>query len=129
MTSFAVIKELIKNGNTIELTVKGNSMRPFLADGTDKVIAKKPTKPITIGDIAFFEDKYGRTIMHRVCKITDEGYYFCGDGMTTAEGPVPKENIFAVVEAVIINGKKYSVKSPFAQFFTIRAKFKRIKYK
>ena len=35
---FALAKQLLQEGKKIEITVKGNSMRPFLSDGETVVV-------------------------------------------------------------------------------------------
>ena len=74
--------------------------------------------------MTFFENGWGRVIMHRLCRITEDGYYFCGDVMNTPEGPVSEAQIFAVVTKVIRNGKELSENSPAALFFKFRANLK-----
>ena len=124
MIDFHILKELIESGNEICIPVKGSSMTPFLKNEKDYVYAKKPVLPLKKGDIAFFENNLGRVIMHRICKITESGYYFCGDAMNTPEGPVSEAQIFAVVTKVNRNGKEIAKNSPVAMFFKLRANLK-----
>lgn len=128
MIDFQVIKTLLGAGNEICMPVKGTSMAPFLQHKKDYVLAQKPTFPLKKGDIAFFEDRFGRTVMHRVCKKTEDGYYFCGDARNTTEGPIRETDIFAEVTGVICDGKQYSVKSLFARLFALRARTKKRNY-
>ena len=125
MIDFHILKELIAAGNEICIPVKGTSMMPFLENERDSVYAKKPVFPLKKGDIAFFENGFGRVIMHRIYRITPDGYYFCGDAMNTPEGPVREVQIFAVVSKFIRNGKELSVNSPVALLFKFRANLKK----
>ena len=38
--------------------------------------------------------------MHRIWKILPEGYYIVGDAQTQIEGPVKREQIFALITKV-----------------------------
>ena len=125
MIDFHILKELIAAGNEICIPVKGTSMMPFLENERDSVYAKKPVFPLKKGDIAFFENDFGRVIMHRIHRITPDGYYFCGDAMNTPEGPVSEAQIFAVVSKFIRNGKELSTNSSVALFFKFRANLKK----
>lgn len=128
MINFQIIKTLVNSGNEICMRVNGSSMSPFLHNRDDYVLVSEPIFPLKKGDIAFFEDKFGRTVMHRVCKKTSDGYYFCGDAMNTMEGPVLESSVFAEVVGVIRGGKEHSVKSIYAKLFAVRARVKKIKY-
>lgn len=125
---FKVVRELIDAGNKVCIPVKGSSMTPFLKDQKDYVYAEKPLFPLKKGDIAFFEDRLGRAVMHRVCKITKDGYYFCGDAMNSTEGPIMESAVFASVTAVIRGGKKQSLGSFVPKLFALRARIKKFNF-
>jgi hypothetical protein len=44
--------------------------------------------------------------MHRIRKVKPDGYYIIGDNQTVMEGPVKKEQIFAIVTKVIRKEKE-----------------------
>ena len=128
MSNFKVIKELLKAGNEICMPVKGSSMAPFLKNKKDYVYATKPTFPLKTGDIAFFEDRFGRSVMHRVCKKTEAGYYFCGDAMNSTEGPIQESAVFAKVTGVVRDGKRHSIDGMSSKLFAVRARVKKLNY-
>lgn len=102
---YAEIVPLLDEGASVPLTVSGGSMAPFLGDRRDTVILTKPAFPLKKGDIAFFRRENGKAVMHRIKKVTSDGYYFLGDAQTEVEGPVSKDRIFASVNTVIRKGK------------------------
>lgn len=102
---YAEIVPLLDEGASVPLTVSGGSMAPFLGDRRDTVILTKPSFPLKKGDIAFFRRENGKAVMHRVKKVTSDGYYFLGDAQTEVEGPISKDRIFASVNTVIRKGK------------------------
>lgn len=102
---YAEIVPLLDEGASVPLTVSGGSMAPFLGDRRDTVVLTKPSLPLKKGDIAFFKRENGKAVMHRVKKVTSDGYYFLGDALTEVEGPVSKDRIFASVNTVIRKGK------------------------
>lgn len=61
---------------------------------------KKPDRELQKGDIVFFRRKSGQFVMHRIWKIRPEGYYIVGDAQTQIEGPVKREQIFALITKV-----------------------------
>lgn len=102
---YTEIVPLLDGGASVPLTVSGGSMAPFLGDRRDTVILTKPSFPLKKGDIAFFKRENEKAVMHRVKKVTADGYYFLGDAQTEVEGPVSKDRIFASVNTVIRKGK------------------------
>jgi len=96
---------LIEEGLTVPLTVSGGSMAPYIAGGRDTVMISSSPEKLKKGDIAFFERMNGQIVMHRVCRVRDDGYYFVGDAQTQIEGPIVREQIFGVVNKLIRKGK------------------------
>ena len=107
---------LIEEGLTVPLTVSGGSMNPYIVPERDTVMISKPSFPLKKGDIAFFERMGGQIIMHRICKVKKDGYYFVGDAQTEIEGPIVKEQIFGKVNKIIRKGKPEQ-KGGFTWFF------------
>ena len=93
----SILKELVDEGREAGVVVAGSSMSPFLADKRDYIYFKAPYAPLKKGDMVFYVRKSGQYVMHRICKITDEGVFLTGDGQIEIEGPVDKSQIFAVV--------------------------------
>lgn len=76
------ISELIdmtREGIEVDLPVSDNSMSPFLRDNRDSVYLKKPSEELKRGDMVLFRRSNGKYIMHRISKITENGYYTVGD--------------------------------------------------
>ncbi len=100
-----VMKELVEEGKVVSVFVAGNSMSPFLADKRDRVFFQKPDRPLRKGDIVFYQRKDSRYIMHRIYKIRKDGYYMTGDAQTEIEGPLRREQIFALITKCERKGK------------------------
>lgn len=92
-------------GEKVALTVTGNSMLPFLADGRDRVILQRIEKLPKKGDIVFYRRKNGAYVLHRVVKRSGELFYFSGDAQLRVEGPVGKGQLLAVCKEVERDGK------------------------
>lgn len=101
----SVLRELVESGHEVCVKVSGGSMYPFLRDGRDTAFFKAPDRELRVGDIVFFRRSNGQYILHRICKIGDDGYYLVGDSQRQIEGPIGAEQIFALVTHVERNGK------------------------
>lgn len=101
----SALRSLIEEGKDVCMTISGSSMSPFLIHHRDSVSLSKPDSPLRKGDIAFFQRQDGAYVLHRICKTTPEGYYFIGDAQTEIEGPIKREQIFAIVTKVKRKGR------------------------
>lgn len=112
-----IMKQRFKNGLTVELTVTGNSMVPFLVHKRDSVILSEFEGQVNKGDILFYIRKNDRCVLHRVKKISADGLYFIGDGQNVIEGPVATDSVLAKCESVCRKGKLITQNSPIWLFY------------
>lgn len=101
----SVLKELVEEGREVSMLISGSSMSPFLCHGRDQVYFKAPDRPLRVGDMVFFQRRSGQYVLHRICKVKDGSYYIVGDAQTAIEGPVSREQIFALVTRVRRKGR------------------------
>ena len=101
----SVLKGLVEEGHEVSMLISGSSMTPFLCHERDYIYFKKPDRELKKGDMVFYQRRNGQYVMHRICKIKNDGYYMIGDAQNVIEGPLQREQIFAVVTKVKRNGK------------------------
>lgn len=94
------IRDLVRSGEQVSLIVSGHSMSPFLADRRDSILIESPQRKLRTGDMVFFQRRDGTYIMHRICRQTEAGFMIVGDKQTVIEGPIAREQIFAIVTKV-----------------------------
>lgn len=98
---FAEVERLLTEDITATILVRGNSMRPLLRDGRDKVVLRRSQESdIAIGEIMLFRYR-GDCIMHRVVGIDGDMVVFAGDGNYKAHETAPRADVIARVEAVV----------------------------
>jgi hypothetical protein len=133
MTSFE--DELSRRGVIIH-TNKGESMMPLLREGRDVMIIKRPEGRLRRYDVALYKRADGTYILHRVLKVTPNGYVMCGDHCTEREYGITDNEVIGVLTGVIRDGKRhittdnlsYKVYSHlWCDFFYIRALILNIK--
>lgn len=96
----SMLRELTEEGQEVSMLIAGNSMSPFMIHQRDYITFRKPDRPLKKGDMVFFQRKTGQYVMHRICRVKPEGYYIVGDAQQQIEGPVAREQIFAIITAV-----------------------------
>ncbi len=104
-----IIEEKLGSGASVTIQPKGTSMLPLIHQGRDEVILKRPNGRLKKYDIAFYKRASGQFVLHRVIKVRKNDYVFCGDNQSTYEYNITDDMILAVVDKLIIDGKKISV--------------------
>lgn len=95
-----VIREAVENGSGINMTPRGQSMLPFIS-GRNSVFLEKPPVRLKKYDVAlYYRRKTGIYVMHRMIKIKNGGYVFCGDNQAWKETGVEDPDIIALVTSV-----------------------------
>lgn len=96
----SVLREIAEGGKVVSLRIAGSSMSPFLAHGRDYIYFTKPDRELREGDMVFYQRRNGQYVMHRIYKVKPDGYYIVGDAQTEIEGPVSRDQIFALITKV-----------------------------
>ena len=73
------VVRLLEEGHTVTLPLRGYSMRPFLEDGRDKALLKRP-EAINVGDAVLAEIAPGHYVLHRIVEIIEKQVTLRGDG-------------------------------------------------
>lgn len=100
-----MLRSLVEEGKQVSLIISGCSMSPFLIHARDAICFAKPDRELQKGDMVFFQRSDGNFVMHRIYKIKNGAYYIIGDAQTTMEGPIRREQIFALIKQVRRKGK------------------------
>lgn len=101
----SMLRELTEAGKEVSMLIAGSSMSPFLIHERDSICFKKPDRTLRRGDMVFYQRPGGQYVMHRIYKVSAEGYYIVGDAQQDIEGPVKREQIFALITKVRRKGK------------------------
>ncbi|MBQ7433261.1 MAG: S24/S26 family peptidase [Lachnospiraceae bacterium] len=104
-TYISTLRQIVENGQEVSLKISGSSMMPFLIHERDMILFGPVKGELKKGDMVFFQRQEGQFVMHRICKITPEGYYIVGDAQVVIEGPIKREQIFAKVNRARRKGK------------------------
>jgi len=97
-------ESLKQNGVYITIT-KGDSMNPMLVQGRDRVVVVPPEFPLKKYDIPVYR-KMGHYTMHRIVKVTKNGYIICGDNRGALEKNIREEDIVGMLDG-IYQGDKF----------------------
>ena len=99
------LEESLKQNGIYVTATKGNSMNPMLVEGRDKVVIVPPKFPLKKYDVPVYR-KLGHYTMHRIVKVTKNGYIICGDNRTNLEKDIRECDIVGMLEG-FYQGDKY----------------------
>lgn len=103
----AEIAGLLKEGKTVTIPVRGNSMRPFLADGRDAVIVKRcEARDVTPGEVVLAKVSGGYTVLHRVVARRGNRLLLQGDANATTE-EADLQAVVGKAVAMVRKGRTY----------------------
>ena len=71
------IRKLISEGRTVTITVKGNSMNPFMVHLRDQMtLGPWKKEDIRRGTVALVKDRTGNHLIHRIMQVRPEGVMY-----------------------------------------------------
>ena len=99
------IEKVLAEKGICVTTTKGDSMNPMLVEGRDRVVVVTPEFPLNKYDVPVYR-KAGHYTMHRIVKVTKNGYIICGDNRGILEKNVKESDIIGVLNG-FYQGDKY----------------------
>lgn len=97
------VRNLIEEGHTVTINVKGYSMRPFLEHNRDSVVLAS-FEELHVGDVVLAEITRGQFVLHRIIKQDNDRIVLMGDGNIRGTEICRRKDIAAVVRTFIRNG-------------------------
>ena len=80
-------------------------MTPFLVHGRDTVYLSKADRQLKRGDMVLYQRDNGRYVLHRVLQADGDVFTIIGDAQTQPEPDIRRDQIRAVVTAVLRKDK------------------------
>lgn len=106
-----------KDVGALPLVVTGSSMHPFLIHGRDTVFLSRVERPLRRGDVVLYRRSNGSYVLHRIYRITPQGFTMVGDGQTVLEPGIRSDQVIAIVTRVIRKGRELGPESFWWRFF------------
>lgn len=101
----------------VSFVIDGDSMRPLLRKGKDKVTAVPVYRNLKKGDIVVFARNDGTYVCHRVWKIKNETVVTIGDACYGFDTPMHISQVWGIVIRKERNGKTVKIDSSLSRAF------------
>ena len=113
------LEQLLRDGNIIRIRPQGYSMYPLFIPGRDEaLIQQADSTDCRRNVVVLYRRDQGILVLHRICRVTSDGFYMVGDNQFEVEGPLRPDQLRGRLIAFIHNGKEISVKNPVYRFLS-----------
>lgn len=101
----------------VTICLEGDSMRPLIRRGKDRVTILPLTRELKIGDIVLFQGGADRYVVHRVYRLRPGGVCTLGDNCWNTDGWMPLENVWGLVIRMERSGRTYTLDNSLSRAF------------
>lgn len=109
--NFEIAKELLAKNGEITGLAAGISMKPLLRPGKDNAVIVAKPKNLKKNDVVLYRrDGTDRLILHRIIKITPDGFIIRGDNVYYTEKDVKSDDIIGILKGFYRKGKYHNCK-------------------
>ena len=106
------IRGMVSEGMSVTITVKGNSMNPFIVDGRDQItLGPFEESELRRGYVALVRDVRGEYLVHRIIGREGDIVILLGDGNLRATEKALISEVIAVVRSIERKGRSISTES------------------
>ena len=106
------IRTLVSEGKTVTLTVKGNSMNPFIVHLRDRMtIGPWKDEDIRKGTVALVKDTRGNYVIHRIIRKDKDTVTLLGDGNVGFTETATLDNIIGIMHSIDRKGRTWTPES------------------
>lgn len=106
------IRGMVSEGLSVTISVKGNSMNPFIVDGRDQItLGPFEEGELRRGCVALVRDVRGEYLVHRIISREGDTVILLGDGNLCATEKAIVSEVIAVVRSIERKGRSISTES------------------
>lgn len=103
------IRVLISEGKTVTITVKGNSMNPFMVHLRDQItLGPWKDEDLKKGTVALVKDIRGIHLIHRIIKRDKNTVTLLGDGNVLQTETATLDNVIGIMYCINRKGRIYT---------------------
>lgn len=94
------VRLFVSNGEEVTISGKGTSMLPTIDEKCSLVMAPLRESGARAGDILLYTRPNGQSVIHRIWRVTAQGYDMLGDNQDLIERNVPKTAAVSYVKRI-----------------------------
>ena len=102
VTAFSAVRDILLEGDSVTITVNGQSMLPFFRSGSTVTL-----RPIRNEDFkryaVVFADAGNHFVIHRIINIEGNKVTLLGDGNIYGTESMPKEKVYGIIDCSAVH--------------------------
>lgn len=96
--AFSNARDILKEGESLSIRVKGQSMLPFFQSGSMIVIRPIKEEDFRRGSVVLAETKRGDFVVHRILRVEGDMVTLLGDGNIYGTESMPRRMVYGTVD-------------------------------
>ncbi len=106
------IRQLISEGRSVHITIKGNSMNPFMVNLRDSItLGPWKKEDLKKGCVALVRDVRGNHVVHRIIRVDEKTVTLLGDGNIGFTETATIDNVIGIMYSVTRKGREWKADS------------------
>ena len=101
----------------MRIPLEGDSMRPLIRRGRDRVTIVPLTRPLKRGDVVLFESPPGRYVVHRVYRLREDAVQTLGDNCWNPDPWMKEKQVLGQAVQAERDGRKIPLDNRAARAF------------
>lgn len=96
--AFAQARDLLLEGQSVQIRVQGQSMLPFFRSGSRITLRPLREGDLRRGNVVMALAPSGYYVVHRIIRVTDGTVTLLGDGNTVGTETMPISQVYGIVD-------------------------------
>ena len=95
--AFSIVRDLLLDGKTVQVSVQGNSMLPFFTSGS--IVKLRPVKDSDLRKYSVvFADAGTHFVIHRIISLDKDNVTLLGDGTIIGTETMSKDKVYGAID-------------------------------
>lgn len=97
-SAFSQARDLLLEGESVRITVRGQSMLPFFQSGSTILLRPIRKEDFRVGHVVMAESAPGRFVVHRIHRLEGDRVILLGDGNLYGTETMSREKVYGIVD-------------------------------
>ncbi len=97
-SAFTQARDLLLEGESVQITVRGQSMLPFFQSGSTILLRPIEESDFKIGSVVLAESLPGKYVVHRIYRLEGDRVVLLGDGNLIGTETMPRSKVYGTVD-------------------------------
>ncbi len=96
--AFALARDILLEGNTVRIAVRGQSMLPFFRSGSTILLRPLREGDLARGRVVMGQTDGGHFVVHRIVRVESDAVILLGDGNIAGTERIARDKLYGSVD-------------------------------